>query len=319
MPTQTETGKAFEYACAVALKDYQRGIDVVIKDTPQLRTASRCFELLETIEQQNYIDGAFSAVKIIDRLEPRLYNGGGRLFIGLQTDAAGMAGDVRDVLCVRSDRWEIGLSCKHNHEAVKHSRLSDRIDFGYEWFGVSCSHDYFQAVGSVFGPLRRMREDSLHDGRPALWSEIHDKEGTCYIPVLNAFIKELLRLDREHAGIPANLIRYLIGRNDFYKVIMNEGRRYTRIESININGTLNLPCGSKRPLVDVPIMRLPTKFYEVGFKEDSSNTINVICDNGWNISMRIHNASSKVEPSLKFDVQLLAMPSSILTQIEPWD
>ena len=35
--------------------------------------------------------------------------------------------------------------------------------------------------------------------------------------------------------------------------------------------------------------------------------------------MRIHNASSKIEPSLKFDVQLMAMPSSILTQIEPWD
>lgn len=34
--------------------------------------------------------------------------------------------------------------------------------------------------------------------------------------------------------------------------------------------------------------------------------------------MRIHNASSKIEPSLKFDVQLMAMPSSILTQIEPW-
>lgn len=34
--------------------------------------------------------------------------------------------------------------------------------------------------------------------------------------------------------------------------------------------------------------------------------------------MKIHNASSKIEPSLKFDVQLIAMSSSILTQIEPW-
>ena len=66
-------------------------------------------------------------------------------------------------------------------------------------------------------------------------------------------------------------------------------------------------------------MILPTKFYEIDFKEGQNNTIVVVCDQGWNISMRIHNASSKIEPSLKFDVQLMAMPSSILTQIEPWE
>lgn len=35
--------------------------------------------------------------------------------------------------------------------------------------------------------------------------------------------------------------------------------------------------------------------------------------------MRIHNASSRVEPSLKFDVQLVSFPSSLFTQTEPWD
>lgn len=35
-------------------------------------------------------------------------------------------------------------------------------------------------------------------------------------------------------------------------------------------------------------------------------------NNGWQLSFRIHNASSKVEPSLKFDVQFIGMPVSIL-------
>ena len=70
---------------------------------------------------------------------------------------------------------------------------------------------------------------------------------------------------------------------------------------------------------DAPLMKHPSNFYEIGFKEGSRNTIIVVCDQGWNVSMRIHNASSKIEPSLKFDVQLIAMPSSILTQIEPWE
>ena len=35
-------------------------------------------------------------------------------------------------------------------------------------------------------------------------------------------------------------------------------------------------------------------------------------NNGWQLSFRIHNASTKVEPSLKFDVQFIGMPVSIL-------
>ena len=45
----------------------------------------------------------------------------------------------------------------------------------------------------------------------------------------------------------------------------------------------------------------------------------MVCDEGWTISMRIHNASSRIEPSLKFDVQLVSLPSSIYAQMEPWD
>lgn len=171
----------------------------------------------------------------------------------------------------------------------------------------------------MFTPLRKIRDESKACGNPALWNIIADKEENCYVPVLEAFMKELRRLDSQYPGeIPALLIRYLIGTNDFYKVIMNEQRRFTQIESVNINGTLNQTDGRRRALIDVPLMKLPSKFYEIGFKPGSRNTIVVVCDQGWNVSMRIHNASSKIEPSLKFDVQLIAMPSSILTQIEPW-
>ena len=99
---------------------------------------------------------------------------------------------------------------------------------------------------------------------------------------------------------------------------MNEKRKYTQIESVNINGSLGQPFGRIKPLIDVPRMKMPTKFYEIGFKDNSKNTVIIVCDNGWNISMRIHNADKKIEPSLKFDVRLLAMPASILSQIEPW-
>lgn len=317
---QTETGKAFEYACAVVLfQKYSEYTSVTLLDSAQMQTAQKAFNGLGEKEKNDYILGAEAAVKIIDRLEPKLSSSKSAMAISLQTDSAGIAGDVRDVLCLRGKEWNIGLSCKHNHQAVKHSRLSDKIDFGKEWFDRPCSQEYFEAVKKVFTPLRKMRDDSKLQGSPAQWDIIGDKEAKCYIPVLEAFMSELHRLDVTYPGeIPARLIKYLIGINDFYKVIMNDKKRFTMIESININGTLNQKEGKKKALIDVPLMKLPTRFYEVDFKEGSKNTIVVVCDEGWNVSMRIHNASSKIEPSLKFDVQLMAMPSSILTQIEPW-
>lgn len=318
---QTETGKAFEYACASAIVEtFQGKAEIVLEDSPQMKTAQRFYTYLSEIEQLNYKKGASAAIRIIERLEPKLSDSSSKMYVRLQTDSKGAEGDVRDVLCLRGADWQIGLSCKHNHEAVKHSRLSDSIDFGKEWFGKKCSKEYFDKVKKVFTPLRQRRDESKEAGSPALWEEIPDKEDRCYVPVLDAFMEELKRLDAAYPReIPASLIRYLIGRNDFYKVIMNDKRRFTQIESININGSLNKSQGKKKALVDVPVMKLPTKFYEIGFKDGSKNTIVVVCDEGWNVSMRIHNASSKIEPSLKFDVQLMAMPSSILTQIEPWE
>ena len=295
----------------------------MLQKSPQLNTAIKCFNSLDLEDQINYESGAKAAIKIIDRLEPRLYNDTGKLIVGLQSDRQGQSGDVRDVLCIRGPEWQIGLSCKHNHDAVKHSRLSPTINVGKEWFNKNSSQTYFDEVRAVFIQLRDIGQFSvakeLTTG-PALWSDVPDKEERFYVPILQAFKKELKWLDKQYPGeIPEQLIRYLIGRNDFYKVIMNDKRRFTQIEAFNINGSLNKPLGKKKALVDVPLLKMPTKFYEIEFEDGKKNTIIVVCDHGWQVSMRIHNASSRVEPSLKFDVKLLAKPSSLLTQIEPWD
>ena len=209
MANQTENGKAFEYACAYAiLEKYQKRLAVTMDDSPQMETARRFYAYLDALHKANYLKAARAAVKIIDRLEPRLSSDASPLILKLQTDSKGIHGDVRDVLCVRDNTWEIGLSCKHNHEAVKHSRLSDKIDFGKDWFGKGCSDQYFQEVSDVFLPLRKMRDDSKASGSPALWSSIPDKEDRCYVPVLEAFMKELKRLDQEYPGeIPGKLTK----------------------------------------------------------------------------------------------------------------
>ncbi len=320
---QTSNGKAFEYACVIALHEQvENGQQIIIEASPQMKTAQKLYDEISEEMKQLLDAAARSAVKIIKRLEPQLVepNGNEPLSLSLQTDAAGIKGDVRDVLCIRKQNgWEIGLSCKHNHHAVKHSRLSDTIDFGQEWLGVPCSKEYFDKVVPLFSELREIRDKSKLEGKPALWNDIEGKAEKYYIPVLHAFMEELSKINSENENIPEKMIRYLLGRYDFYKVITDDKNKTTRVEAINIAGTLNQQSGKVKSITKVPMLKMPTQFYHIGLKSGSNNTIEVVCDEGWQISMRIHSASSRVEPSLKFDVNLISLPSSVHTQIEPWE
>lgn len=322
--SNTEYGKAYEYACLIAIRERLSGKtdgDITIQESDALQTAKTAFEKAEKEGlSDKLVKAANAAARVIIRLEPQLEYGNGSLTLVIQTDAQGIAGDVRDVVCVRrANGWEIGISCKHNHHAVKHSRLSATIDFGNEWLGKSCSQQYFDAVVPLFNELRDMRANAIENGEPLpLWNDIPDKAERYYVPVLKSFLAELKRLADANPDVPSKLIEYLLGRYDFYKVITDDRHKTTRVEAINIAGNLNKSANGHRSIVDVAKLKLPTRFYHMGFVPDSDNKVEIVCDEGWALTMRIHNASSKVEPSLKFDVQLVSLPSSIHAQVEPW-
>ena len=322
MAKQLDNGKAFEYACLGALynalKDY---VELSVEPSAPLNTAKSKFDELSDDTKCNLVDAANAAARVITRLEPQLIyeDNSAPLVLAIQSDAHGIAGDVRDVVCIRrKNKWEIGLSCKHNHHAVKHSRLSKTIDFGNEWIGTPCSSQYFSEINPLFDELQSIKDEAAREGRKALWSDIEDKNERFYKPLLQSFIDELNRLSEVDKDTPSKLIQYLIGKYDFYKVITDDRHRTTRVEAVNLAGTLNKSVGNHKSIVDVPKLHFPTRFYHIGFKQNSNTTIEVVCDEGWTISMRIHNASSKVEASLKFDVNLISLPSSIYAQVEPW-
>lgn len=322
--SNTEYGKAYEYACLIALRNQltsRMGGTITVSASNAYLTAQNAFEKAEHEGvSDKLMCAANAAARVIIRLEPQLQYGKDALNLIIQTDAQGIAGDVRDVVCVRgANNWEIGISCKHNHHAVKHSRLSATIDFGEEWLGIPCSRQYFDAIVPVFSELRDIRVNAIKNNEPLpLWNDIPDKAARYYVPVLNAFLTELHNLAVANQGVPGKLIEYLLGRYDFYKVITDDRHKTTRVEAINIAGTLNRPANGHRSIVDVARLKLPTRFYHMGFAPNSNNKVEIVCDEGWALTMRIHNASSKIEPSLKFDVQLVSLPSSIHAQVEPW-
>lgn len=318
---QTELGKAFEYACLKALYDFYSGSqDVKIVENEPLKTAQRNYENAGD-KQKDLLAGAQAAVRVLNRLEPRLTypNKSVPLFLSLQTDAKGQAGDVRDVLCVRyGNDWEIGLSCKHNHAAVKHSRLSNSIDFGLKWFNVPCSQTYFDEIRPVFDELSDLRAKGRALNKEIKFEDFDDVNERFYLPVLNAFIKELRRIDSENEGIPAKLIHYLMGEYDFYKIITNDEHKLTKVEAININGTLSRSSEGHKSITPMPVIKLPTEFFTIRMKKGSQTTVEVVCDNSWTITMRIHSAKKTVEPSLKFDVNLTGSPGGFYVEMEPW-
>lgn len=318
MAIQTRNGKAFEYATLLAMQQLLYTLQKLeILENSAYVNARESYSELNSKQQNDYLNAALAAIRILIKFEPQLnnHNGNEPLIISIQEDSAGISGDVRDIITVRKqNNWEIGVSCKHNHKAVKHSRLSDKNDFGMSWFNIPCSKNYFESIASLFEELR------IKKNNKELWADIIDKDIRFYQPLLQSFIAELKSLDTLNPGIiPQRLIQYLIGRNDFYKIITNDKRKVTHIDCFNLYGTLNRKAGNIKPELSFKKLKLPTKFHDISFKDSSLNTILVTCDNGWSISMRIHNASSKVEPSLKFDVNLVGNPSEMFTTYERWE
>lgn len=110
---QTKNGKAFEYACVVALyKSLNSDQQVTIADSAQVETAKKLYDSISEGMKQSLDAAAYAAVRVIFQLEPQLWNACGNdpLYLSLQADAAGIKGDVRDVLCIRKQNgWEIGF------------------------------------------------------------------------------------------------------------------------------------------------------------------------------------------------------------------
>ena len=304
-----DLGRAYEYAWMQTLYNTLNELRKTrVVENSSLMANQKAWSLMDKDIQETFMTSAAAAIDTILELEPRISEfENDELTLEFQKDKQGIKGDVRDIILKRKNiEWEIGLSIKHNHEAVKHSRLSDKIDFGNEWFDMPCSYEYWRAIKPIFNSLREKKALGVK------WSEIDNKSQEVYIPILNAFIAEVKRANKKDNTISRKMIEYLIGVKDYYKIVSKDNKRLTIIHTFNLHNTLNKPAKNKVSAITVPIVKLPTRLVECVPKPDSDNTIEMYLDNGWQLNLRIHNASSKVEPSLKFDIQFISMPMNVL-------
>ena len=310
-------GRAYEFISLLVLGNEINSIrPAVIIQNSSYSAAESAWNILSDEDKNKYTISAKAAVKRIFELEPRIMeDGNDEIELLIQPDQRGEDGDVRDILIVRRKiAWEIGLSLKHNHFAVKHSRLSKSIDFGKTWYDVPCSNDYWSEVSPIFEYLAKEK------AKGTKFSDLPSKENDVYVPILNAFINEINKQYETNKDIPSKLVEYLLGKFDFYKVISVDNKKLTRIQGFNLHGTLNQEGITKlKPSIEIPLVSLPTRIVKLDFVPGSRNKVELYMNEGWQFTFRIHNAATLVEPSLKFDIQIVGMPTAIITINCIWD
>ena len=350
------SGKAFEYATLIEIyreltlngwdtdslkiikdKNYKnvenayqiiRGSDEDLDDNAQLETIR-----LETMTN-DYNRAARVAAVYLRNVEPILSSSENLYgFLRVMPDNAGTKGDVRDInLEIYSEPesldsiTSIGISCKNNHEAVKHPRITEDPDFAKVWTNgqFSCSNSFIKNINEIFKKIDTYAKQYQR------WADVEDKMDTIYYPIIKLFVEEIKRLGiadenstlEEQANakeFTQAFFEYMFGIQDFYKIIKEDHSRSTKVYPYNMHGLLMSSYNGIKNTRAVQTITMPEEIVEVRIKPKSKTTIEIYFDQ-WIISMRLHNADSKIsKTSLKFDVQIKAQPRKVMGTILPWN
>ena len=290
-------GRAYEFAFLKELILKMKISFEIIKNKSYFTNERAYFQ---NENKEIFLKSCKTAVNEILKLEPNLIDNQEKFFIKFQDDSKGKQADIRDIIVnCEAISYEIGFSLKHNHDAVKHSRLSDKIDFAQEWYQGQCSKAYWEKVLPIFSFLR--------ENKGKKWEFISDKNIMIYKPILFAFKQEIQNINTHQIK---KLCRYLIGNYDFYKIISVDKEKHTYIQTFNFDNNLSKNSPNKKSIMKIPLLNLPNKILYCDF--DGCNKIVLCFNKGWQFSFRIHNASSKIEPSLKFDIKPIGLPNNVL-------
>lgn len=349
-------GKAFEYATLVEFYRELRNNgwkpeQVEIKRDKNYLNIQKAYQMLEASDEEEndedyigavHIDAelnafnkaARAAVQYLKKVEPILQNSENVFgVLRAMPDSAGIKGDVRDIgFAIFSDKehanliGDIGISCKNNHEAVKHPRITENPDFANEWTGgkFQCSKEFLMSMKQIFGKI------DVYAEKYGRWSAVDDKMDTFYYPIIRLFAEEIRLLGiinktdsvekQDNAKQFSKLFfEYMFGTQDFYKFIKDDSISATKVYPYNMHGSLMRPFKGKKNVQAVRAITMPEEIVEVRIKPNSKTTLEIYFDQ-WIISMRLHNADNKItRTSLKFDVQIKAQPRKIMGTILPWN
>jgi hypothetical protein len=267
-------GRALEYAVTVALKEhahYSLSESAVYAN----RRDQPKFDALPTNLKVAYENAA----RKITAWTASIFHGEKTVIVERLDDDAS---DPTDIL-IASDSRSIKLSLKHNHSALKHPRPYSFAQFcGY-------AKDSHQDTSHRLLMAQLEASFRKHAGRNAMFKDCSASTiDQLYADICNACRHSLEVWLRRDSNLPAKLFQFLVS-SGFYKVIVE-----TR-------------SGATVSIEDYLTISLPEMVTVVA----SGNRLILKFDNGWELNLRIHTASSRIaaqgsQLSLKFDAQKTA-------------
>lgn len=349
-------GKAFEYATLIELyreltEHGWKSEQIEIVKDKNYRNIERAYQIIQGADEDsddedgmevlhfetlsNDYNRAARVAAVYLRLAEPILKTDKRLYgiLCAMPDAAGAKGDVRDIdFEIFEDQehkkkiCDIGISCKNNHEAVKHPRITEDPDFAKIWTNdqFHCSENFINEMNDIFIKIDEYAK------KYKKWSAVDDKMDTIYYPIISLFVEEIKRLgivdesDDEHKAENAKrftqlFFEYMFGTQDFYKFIKEDGSHSTKVYPYNMHGSLMRPFNGGKNEQAVQTITMPNEIVEVRIKPKSKTTLEIYFDQ-WIISMRLHNADTKItKTSLKFDVQIKAQPRKVIGTILAWN
>lgn len=194
--------------------------------------------------------------------------------------------DYRTVIC-SADNIEIGFMYKLYSARAMHVRFIDMTYLIGRLFMCSPSEDRSTELSD-------MESDVLKIGNIVDEDERRSFKMALYGRVNQIVIKEILDLADRSPDILRNLFVAMFGNKDMY-VIEPKNEHKVRIQAFNLNGSLN--CN---------YTPYPAKIEDIRQPMDYPNMFSVLMEGGWNLTFRLHTASSRVKSfqDFKYDIQL---------------
>jgi len=286
--SSNDNGRSLEYLIAKSLGD-----------TPGVRLTSRA--QTSQIRDENNLDnidprlritlkkaGSIAAGWVISELRP-----GSKSFLEVDRSSDGDEG-VADLI-ISTSSLTLPLSVKLNHDALSHPRpysLTAAVGLS----GTAIDIDHRSRMDKAGGTFRR------RIGRVETFSLVPHEKAQLYFEICEVCV-ETLNVIRKKPKNVAALFNFLVGPG-CKKVV------------VRTNATKDL---SEIEVFDYQQIEIPRTVQARTERRTEASSIVMNFDNGWQIGLRIHNASSRISPanqlSLKFDAQRISgkiPPSEVL-------
>jgi len=210
-------------------------------------------------------------------------------------DSFAREGDVRDIV-LRRRGVELGISCKSNHRAFRHSRISPISSIRSAW---RLGKDSLESPAYLVSLNRAFAE--VESPKPKSWSDLgEERKRVFYNRCIRVFGEELRRLAAiDEATFSRNFFRYVMGSKGYYKCVVSE--RFSFLQGFLFGRSV------------VARINCPKRLVKMDFPSDKSGVLHLYFDRGISFSLRLHNASDSYERSLKFDIQAIGLPQSLYT------